>query len=131
MSPEELTIAEASIERLYLPWTYFEEEDQIYSQKDDPEYGEYGSVLSEGKEFITEFLGKHRSMELINAVNIMPQLLAEVKRLRAENSRLEAAYLKEKANWEYRYDSFLNKEGAMQIAKEALERIKASGAVTE
>lgn len=29
MIPEELTIAEASIERLYLPWTYFEEEDQI------------------------------------------------------------------------------------------------------
>lgn len=64
----------------------------------------------------------------------MPKSMFEGLYRRSEKayiSRLEAAYLKEKADWEYRYDPFLSEEGAMQIAKEALERIKAGEEATE
>lgn len=81
-----LAEAEGKLKKLFLPWTYFKEEDQIYSQQDDTEYDEYGGILSEGKELIAEFHGKDRSKEIIDAVNLLPGLITEIKRLREQVS---------------------------------------------
>lgn len=87
--------SEDAIKSLGLPWTYFQEEDQIYTQKDDIEYGDYGSIISQSKELVCEFLGKGRSLEIIEGVNQIPKLLEEIDLLHgaahADELRLIAA----------------------------------------
>jgi len=74
-------VKEAS-EKLALPWVYFSPEDQIYSQNVEVETGDFGEELSKGNELIGEFHGLKRSKEIIDGVNLLPELITEVEDLR-------------------------------------------------
>ena len=70
-----LKAAREACTKLYLPWTYFEPDDQIHSQLVETEYGEYGSVICRYQEEICQFLRETRSREIIAGVNKLPAAL--------------------------------------------------------
>jgi hypothetical protein len=106
---------------LYLPWAYFEPEDEIYSQKIEIEYGECGSEICRYQEQIAQFLGVRRSTEIVNVINMIPKLLAYI-------NRLEKAYLEEHQSTTFyaskAFNEITTREERKKAANESLEKIK-------
>jgi len=68
--------------KMHLPWSFFEEEHQILTSELLRETGEYGSILCEYHDIISDFIDDEKGRDVVATMNLLPNLIAEIERLR-------------------------------------------------
>ena len=76
--------AEKVIESLHLPLSYDDNNNEIVTSKVETEYGECGSELYKYRLPLFDCNDKRDAEQVITALHLLPDLLAECKRLEAE-----------------------------------------------